>query len=357
MKVLAFYLPQFHRIDENDAWWGDGYTEWTAVKSANPLFKGHMQPRVPLHNNYYDLSEQSAAAWKWQAQLASQYGIDGFCIYHYWFHGKVFMEKPMELLREHTEIELPYCICWANESFTRAWYGKEDDILMEQTYGDEEEWEIHYRYLRSFFLDERYIKVANKPVVHIYLSRDIKDLGSMLLVWNRLAREDGFDGIYLVSAMTAGETDKNTDLMDAYYLFEPGYTLKHRLTVPEKVAYLLSVGTRRFINHLLKTHLVEHRIDIRKIYKHIEAYEGDEKTFQSTLMQWDNTPRRGAKGLVYENAEPQIFAAHFKKLCAKNKDKAFLYLNAWNEWGEGAFLEPDELYGYSFLDAVKAGRT
>lgn len=199
VRILALYLPQFHSIPENDKWWGRGYTEWTAVKNAPPLFANHYQPRIPLDNNYYDLSDNSGKTWFWQAELARKFGIYGFCIYHYWFEGKQLLERPMEILRDHKEIDINYCICWANETWSRNWYAQERTVLVEQRYGDESAWIKHFEYLNTFFRDKRYIKIDNKPVINIYHSQEITCFKEMLECWNRLAIQEGYAGVYIVS--------------------------------------------------------------------------------------------------------------------------------------------------------------
>ena len=155
MRVLALYLPQYHSFKENDEWWGKGYTEWTAVGRAKPLYRGHIQPRVPLGERYYDLVKEGEETLLWQARLAREYGIYGFCFYQYWFKGKMLMEKPMEILLGHPEIDMNYCICWANETWTRTWYGLSEQVLMQQDYGEEEDWYRHFEYLLKFFKDKR----------------------------------------------------------------------------------------------------------------------------------------------------------------------------------------------------------
>lgn len=354
MKILGIYLPQYHEIKENNEWWGQGYTEWNAVRNAKPLFRTHNQPRRPLNDNYYDLLKKGVETWKWQADMAKKYGIYGFCIYHYWFEGKQLLEKPMEILRDHPEIGINYCICWANETWRRNWYGQEKQILMEQTYGDEDAWIKHFRYLLTFFRDERYIKIDNKPVLNIYRSSDIAELPKMKELWNELAKQEGFSGIYLVSAMTAGEEEQREGIFDAYYDFEPGYTLKKDLSKLEYRAYLLKTGLVRMHNKISKKKKLEHKIDMKMIYRHIEARELPDKCFPGTFPQWDNTPRTGTMGLCYMNSSPALFLEHLKKIYKKYADvKEFLYINAWNEWGEGAYLEPDEENRYGYLEAIK----
>lgn len=353
MKVLAMYLPQYHAIPENDAWWGGGYTEWTAVKNAKPLYKGHKEPRVPLNNNYYDLSDESGKVWQWQADLANKYGIYGFCIYHYWFCGKQLLQKPMEILLKHPEININYCICWANETWRRNWYGQESTILMEQTYGDETAWTNHFNYLNAFFQDSRYIKIDNRPLVNIYHSNEIECLPEMLALWNKLAKQNGFDGIYIVSGMTSGATDHRENIIDAYYMFEPGYTLRHDLTQTEKINRSFKTALKRYCNRIFKTNFVENIIDIQMIYSHIEKRNLQENIYPATFPQWDNTPRTGTMGLSYIGSSPKLFKTHLDKLKDKYVSRGFLYINAWNEWGEGAYLEPDEEYKYEYLTAIK----
>ena len=166
MKIIAFYLPQFHNIPENDEWWGNGFTEWTNVKKAKPIFEGHQQPKVPLNNNYYNLLDDNVKVW--QADLAKKYGVYGFCYYHYWFNGKMLLEKPMEQMLENKEVDIPFCISWANEPWTKAWVGDEKKMLIAQEYGQEEEWKEHFMYLLPFFKDERYIKKDGKPFFIFY---------------------------------------------------------------------------------------------------------------------------------------------------------------------------------------------
>ena len=227
MKIISMYLPQFHRVKENDEWWGEGYTEWTAVKNAGKLYEKHIQPKVPLNENYYDLVEKSTM--EWQAGLMSRYGIDGQCFYHYWFKdGKQILEKPAENLIRWTDIDMGFCFCWANETWARTWsriqekngwaaqFEKEEEhigsgILLEQQYGGEKDWRIHYDYLKEFFKDERYIKHNEKPLFLIYKPYLITCLGAMVSCWNRWAVEDGFQGIYVIGANADIDTEKQLD--------------------------------------------------------------------------------------------------------------------------------------------------
>ncbi|MCR5421612.1 MAG: glycoside hydrolase family 99-like domain-containing protein [Lachnospiraceae bacterium] len=355
MKVMCMYLPQYHTFPENDEWWGKGYTEWTAVKRARSLFKGHIQPRVPLDNRYYDLVKEGAGTLKWQAEVAHKYGIYGFSIYQYWFRGRQLMETPMEILLKHPEIDINYCICWANESFTRTWYGLSEQILMLQDYGDEADWRKHFDYLLKFFKDERYIKIDNKPVLQIYRSYDINCLEEMLGCFRRWAGEEGFDGLYVISGKTAAQQESRKELIDGYYYFEPGYTLKHDFSRKNEIVYNMSVLWNSLLNRFRKKKVLERSINAQSILKGIGNREYGENEFPGIMPDWDNTPRRDYKGLVYKNTSPKNFEDTLRILKKKKAGHKtdFVFVNAWNEWGEGAMLEPDEYRGYGYLEAVK----
>lgn len=359
MKVLALYLPQYHVIAENNHWWGEGYTEWTSVRQAKPLYKGHNQPRIPLDNNYYNLADESGSIWKWQAEIAQKYGIYGFCIYHYWFGtGKQLLEKPAEILLAHPEIDIKYCMCWANETWTRTWYDLHNEILIEQEYGEKDDWIEHFRYLLKFFKDPRYIKVNNKPIINIYHTCEIDDLSEMLQIWNGLAKENGFDGVYLVSGNTGGELEKRVELVDAYYNFEPGYTLNHKRYLREKLLYKMRVLFKRLLNYCSKKKYLERKINIKEIYRKNgsgEIFYRGKPIFPGTVPMWDNTPRRSYKGLEYTHCSPEKFYVNLLEVKKKVHQAPidFLYVNAWNEWGEGAYLEPDTKYQYQFLEKIR----
>ncbi len=355
MKVMCMYLPQYHSFPENDEWWGKGYTEWTAVKRGRPLFKGHVQPRRPLGGRYYDLDKNGEETLSWQAELASEYGIYGFAFYHYWFKGKLLMRRPMEILLSNPGIKIRYCICWANESWTRTWYDLSEEVLIKQEYGEKADWDTHFDYLLEFFRDERYIKTDNKPVLMIYRSFDIDCLSQMLAHFNERAKREGFDGIFVVSGKTRDIIDERKELIDAYYYFEPGYTLKHDFSLLHRTGYNASVLLRSTCNRLFKGSMLERRISARWILKRIGDRSYGENEFPCLIPDWDNTPRRGHKGLVYTKTSPEYFEEILKRLKKKveGRKNDFVFINAWNEWGEGAMLEPDEYRGYSYLEAVK----
>lgn len=361
MRVLALYLPQFHEIPENNRWWGKGYTEWTAVRNAKSYYPGHNQPIVPLDNRYYDLSDPSGATWKWQAGLAQKYGVYGFVIYHYWFKtGSQLLEKPMEILLAHPEIDIHYSICWANETWRRTWYSAREEILLEQTYGDEKEWTNHFQYLLPFFKDRRYIKLENKPVVQIYKSLDIEQLSEMKNCWDRLAQTNGFAGIYLVTANFGMGVDHRS-CVDAHYNYEPNCSM---FLFEGWCEYL----QKRFIR---RWQVLKHGHNIFRRHPTFPFTLSSKRVFQrntrlmevdgvpcypGTFVGYDDTPRRQYKGRIYL-VTPEDFGKNLQHiqdtLDALGRSDDFVYVTAWNEWGEGAHLEPDTVHRYAFLEKIK----
>lgn len=354
IKTIAMYLPQFHQVAENDEWWGQGFTEWQAVRKAVPLYAGHDQPRVPLENRYYNLLDKDTM--KWQAELAKQYLIEGFCFYHYWFeNGRKILEKPAENLLQWKDINMPFCFSWANESWIRtwekmkegnAWAGKFDDIakksdnsggiLINQDYGDEKDWKVHFEYLLPFFEDERYIRIADKPVFIIYKPEDLKEkLNPMLECWKRWAVQAGLSGLYIIGAQCAVNSETRWPLMDARIKHGPAISLAN-----EK-----KVGNTHFF-------------DYDYIWKRFLGLEGNykEKTYYCGFVDFDSSPRQGDYAIIFEGASPTKFEKYFDQLLKKSiaLGNELVFLNAWNEWGEGMYLEPDTRFGFSYLEAVKS---
>lgn len=340
MKVLAMYLPQFHRVDENDEWWGEGYTEWTAVKKGEKLFPGHEQPRVPMKHNYYDLLKKETM--QWQTELMKKYKVYGMCFYHYYFQkGRKILEKPAENLLKWKDIDMPFCFSWANETWARTWSKLtgtntwnsreekapeigDDGILLKQEYGGEEDWENHFYYLQPFFEDIRYIRVENKPVFIIYKPDEISCLLQMMERWNQLAQEHGMDGIYFVG------TNSERNGFQAY-LRQETYCL-------EDSRLKFSADYSEVSDEIIK-----------------KALFLDERCYLCGIVGYDDTPRRGKAGNVITNSSPDQF---YRLMCVllqlgKQRNHEFIFVNAWNEWGEGMYLEPDERFGYGYLEALK----
>ncbi len=359
-KILAIYLPQFHEIKENNEWWGKGYTEWDAVRNAKPLFKNHLQPNVPLNKNYYDLNDPTGSIWKWQSKLAKQYGVYGFCIYHYWFNSNdMLLEKPMEILLEHSEIDINYCVCWANESWSRNWYGQKKEILKEQKYSEQSQVD-QFKYLLKFFNDKRYIKVNNRPLICIYRCEDIPDIKWLKETWDKMAKENGFNGIYIIAARTGRKAvETRTSSINAFYDFQPGYTVNHRLSFLSKLPIYTRKLIVRMTNCVFRTSFLEEKINCKKIYKSMKKRDPNLTitTFPGVFVKWDNTPRRQNKGIYYYNTTPKTLMEQIQYYILNGEsngyDTSFIFLNAWNEWGEGCYLEPDERNRYEFLKSVK----
>lgn len=343
-KIIAMYLPQFHEISENNEWWGRGFTEWTNVKKAQPLFDGHYQPRVPY--NYYDLSD--IEVMKSQAELAQKYGINGFCFYHYWFNGRLMLEKPIENFLNSDELNFPYCLSWANEPWTRSWDGKTKDILIDQNYGDQSDWDNHFNYLMRFFKDKRYIKINNKPVILIYRSSSITCCDEMVARWDTLARGNGLDGIYVVETINSFQKNPCVQLSEAVMVFEPMYTLRHSMPVRINLKRILyKVGIIKAVEKL------SYDLVWKKILKRKRQSSG-KNIYLGGFVGWDNTPRKGKKGLIIDGSTPEKFKEYMGRLLTKAniEHSEFIFLNAWNEWGEGAHLEPDEKFGFRYLESV-----
>lgn len=374
MKIIAFYLPQFHEIPENDEWWGEGFTEWVNVKAAKPLYNGHSQPKTPLNNNYYNLLQDETKIW--QAKIAKEHGIYGFCYYHYWFSGKKLLEKPMEQMLKNQNIDIPFCISWANEPWTKAWIGK-NEVLLPQAYGDKNEWTNHYNYLRQFFKDKRYITVDEKPLMVIYRVEVIPCLNEMLDYWNELAKEDGFLGLsYAYQSLTWDKIGKKDDSrFDFDIEFQPSYAwwdisskslmrgsafwrflrkIKRKIYI--KLEKKLGFDMDKYVsNGKKKSTLLKDSYD--EIWKTIiEKKPENKKAVPGAFVRWDNTPRKGNNGRVSIGDTPEKFQNYLKKQiihAREDYDSDMIFMFAWNEWAEGGFLEPDVENNYSYLQAVK----
>lgn len=355
-KIISFYLPQFHPIPENDKWWGKGFTEWTNVKSATPLFFGHNQPRIPHDLNYYSLLE--ADTLRWQAKLMNEYGVDGMCFYHYWFNGKQLLESPISILLNNDDIEMPFCLSWANEPWTRAWDGENKEILMPQEYGNEVEWQQHFEYLVKAFNDIRYLRHEGKPIFIIYRSASIPDVDLMLKFWDDLARSYGFPGIHFIKMNTSFKDSTLDEKFDASIDFEPMYTVGHQLKGYRRYIRSLSVRLKRAINKTSLFNILEDKISYDYIWSNILSRPLKENVYPGAFVDWDNTPRKSERGLVMIGGSPDKFAKYISAqyLRCKQANLPYMFINAWNEWAEGTYLEPDTTNGYSYLEAIKIAK-
>ena len=348
MKKFAFFLPQFHEIPENDKWWGKGFTEWTNVKNAKPLFKGHVQPKHPLDDNYYNLLDKSTV--EWQTKLMNQYGIDGFIYYHYYFTGKLLLEKPAENLLKWKDVPQHFFFCWANHTWNRSWEGK-TDVLLEQKYGTEQDWEKHFQYLLPFFKDNRYEKRNNKPLFMIFNS-NFKEKNALFKYFDKRCKEEGFNGICLI------ETYKGLESIESFKSNQSSNTEFTFYREP-------NVSQFTYINESLPRHILHHiawmlreKGVIKKPYiidgnklmnvkmKHEPLGDG---IANGLWFEWDNTPRHKNRGYVITSYSHDNFIKYMKLI----KNQEYLFINAWNEWAEGMIMEPTEENGYKYLKWMK----
>lgn len=356
-KIIAYFLPQYHRIRENDEWWGEGFTEWTNLKKAKPLFEGHNQPLIPLNDNYYDLMDMDSV--RWQTDLCQKYKIYGFAYYHYWFEGKMLLEKPAENLLRDTDIQQRFFFLWANHTWYKAENGRKS-VLREQTYGDETDWIDHYNYMHKFFLDARYIKVKNCPVIGIYIPNDIPEYDCMIDKWNELARRDGFDGLHVIESINSKDKKTCSDKSNASVIRQPNISIQ-KYRMPQNPINRIFFNTIRRI----KVKFFHKKMFFKYDFQRIMQYEAQERTssyrrenekiYYGISTGWDNTPRHGKRGAVMINKSVETFKKTFEELYKKSilENNEFIFINAWNEWAEGMYLEPDMENGYAYLEAIR----
>lgn len=355
MKLITFYLPQFHEIPENNKWWGGGFTEWVNVKKARSLFPGHYQPREPYKDNYYNLLDDSVM--EYQMSLAKKYGIYGFCFYHYWFDGKKLLEKPVENLLKNRDARLPFCLCWANESWTKTWHGAggSKEVLIRQRYGGEKQWIEHFEYLLPFFKDERYIKEDNKPMLLIYRTGYMNKCDQMFKLWDDMAKENGFNGVHIVNMLSDLDRYAKNKYISATVDFEPGRTRRNNIMNKG----ILRNFKEKYSDKLVKVKLLNRWlctvVDYDRINQEILSKKHKKNEYRGVFVNYDDTPRRGIKGLVVQGSTPQKFENYLKENIRKSQVEGndYLFINAWNEWGESNYLEPDKRYGFGYLNAVK----
>ena len=372
-RVIAYYLPQFHPVDINDKYWGKGFTEWTNVAKAKPIFKDHYQPQIPADLGFYDLRMPEVR--KAQADMAKEYGIEGFCYWHYWFgNGETILDMPIKEVLSSKEPDFPFCLGWANHSWSnRTWkrnkmYEK-DIVFLEQKYLGEEDYKKYFYSVLPYFKDKRYICVDDKPLFLIYAPQDIPDTEKFINLWNNLAVENGLNGIHFVARVSAIGNLKRlkskkvllseTEQRYKEYL-NKGYDAIASTTLSR--ADLCTGGLFSKIFKLILERIGISAIpdihDYRKVIKYLYTDEDRwENVYPQLVPRWDKTPRMGKGAHIYKNSSPEYFKKsieyaleHIEK---KDDEHKILFAFAWNEWGEGAYLEPDIKYGKGYLEAIK----
>lgn len=344
VKALAFYLPQFHTFPENDRWWGKGFTEWTNTKKAEPRFEGHYQPREPHDDiGYYVLDNIDTI--KKQVELAKQHGLYGFCFYYYWFSGKRLMEKPVDLFLEDKSIDFPFCLCWANGNFTKAWDGLNKDVLMRQEYKKSDPKKF-IEDIKKYLMDDRYIRVDGKPVILVYDPVPIIDFEEVVNEWRKTAKKIGIGEIVVWSKNLLEDHDfKNADFVEGEFDFAPtgdGNLLMASSAIEMNEDHLI-FDYAKYVDTLLKTVYSDHT-PVKPFY-------------YSCTMGWDNSPRRKSGYFALSNYSPEKFYEWLRAIIDETKrrqpeDKRFIFINAWNEWAEGTYLEPDKKYGYTNINTL-----
>lgn len=337
VKLIAYYLPQFHPIPENDRNWGKGFTEWNNVAKAVPAFVGHYQPRQPGELGFYDL--RIVDVMRRQVELAKLYGISAFCFHFYWFGGKRLLELPIQNYLENKELNLPFCLCWANENWSRRWDGSEDELLLAQSHSPKDDIAF-IRYLKRYFDDPRYIKIDGKPVLTVYRPAILPNIRETVARWRHEIREMGFPGLFLIATNSFDFMDYEDAGFDALSEFPP-----HGLVVDN-------------ISHTLPS-LFHHA---GWVFRYKDVVENHEKyaprgrvILPGVMPAWDNSARRPLKGNLFHASTPALFEqwldASMERAKRNPPDMRMVFINAWNEWAEGAYLEPDRRFGYAYLSA------
>lgn len=335
-KFIAFYLPQFHPVPENDYAWGKGFTEWFNVTKARPLYKGHHQPRRPADLGFYDLRLKETMAD--QISLAKQNGVDGFCFYTYWFNGKRVLNKPVDAFLADPSLDMPFMLCWPNEPWNKRWDGSEHEVFLDIQHTPEDDIAFIEAMIPAF-KDKRYIKIDGKPVFMAYRHKKFPDFAATAQRWREAVKKAGFPDLYLVCTLTIAN-DKDLPPAGSYdraIRFSPGI-------VPHSLPYCT-----------YKTHRM---IEYRGFYNAVFAEPHAKNCWQTVFPSWDNTARRKKRGWIFYNTSPEAYSQVLSEATrmAQNLPEAerFVFINAWNEWAEGTYLEPDQKYGHRFLHVTQA---
>lgn len=356
-RVIAFYLPQFHPIPENDLWGGSGFTEWTHTTSAKRLFRNHYQPRRPANLGFYDLrvSETRDA----QARMAQENGIEGFCYWHYWFAGKRLMDRPLQEVMNSGSPKLSFCLGWANHSWVSIWKETLGQTIIKQSYPGREDVVNHFFSLLDIFRDKRYICIEDKPLFVIYRPHEIPNLTQFIDLWNSLAKKEGLPGIYFIGHAEHFDQDIYNTGLDAVLKHNPGHTLYSKLGLRSHSPVVYKIFSRLglsdfYHSSILKPHVFSYEEYIRHALTPLRISTLE---YPCVVPSWDNTPRYGVHGSVLHGSSPMLFQKHLRDAIRmiENRDfeKRIIFLKSWNEWAEGNYIEPDQEFGLSYLEACK----
>lgn len=340
VRVVTFYLPQFHPIPENDEWWGAGFSEWRNAARARPLFRGHVQPHLPADLGFYDL--RLAETREAQARLASEYRIEAFCYWHYWFAGRRILERPYEEMLASGKPDISFCLAWANQTWSGIWHGAPERVLIEQTYPSADDDRRHFEHLLPALTDRRYLRVDGKPLLYVFRPEQLPSAAAFVERWRKFADEAGLPGLHLVAEVS--------DLLGRGAV----YSSFERDGFDAGVYVRLPAHTDRGARLRMRAR--------RKLLRHPERYQyassplpqpADELLYPCVYPNWDNTPRSGARGLVLEGSSPERFRVHVRAaveaLAARPPERRLLFVKSWNEWAEGNYLEPDLEHGHGYL--------
>lgn len=352
-KVIAFYLPQFFPNDFNDKWYGKGYTEWTNVGKAKPLFKGHYQPHVPADLGYYDLRVPEVA--EQQAELAREGRVFGFAYWHYWWDGKMLLNEPGERMLKTGKPDFPFMFAWANENWYKKTWSKDkkdDKLIMEQTYPGEADNKAHFDYCLPFFKDKRYITFDGRPVFLIYRPLYYDKVTEFINQWNQLIKEAGVADSFYFVAMQYNPTEIELLKVKGFDCVTPQHNLRTPIAWETPLEHLRA-GIQRYMGEYMnKLRTVDYSKYPQTVWK--DEIDSREDIAPQIIPNWDNTPRAGKRGLVYKNATPENFrkAVDVVMNGIKQKHNKMIFLKSWNEWAEGNYMEPDLFFGHGYLKAL-----
>ena len=377
VKVYAHYLPQFHETQENNIWWGKGFTEWDNVRQAAPLSKKHDQPRIPLNNNYYDLSDKETL--KWQAKIAHEYGVDGFNIYHYWSSGVQLLSKPVQMILDDPSIDIDFNLTWANHPWVRSWKNSagHDSMLLDQTYEDDkQDREKHYQYLLSAMSEKRYSRMDGPPLFSISRTYDIPNTSEYIGELRDYIYKNIGEEIHINSYIQYPPKDKSfINLVDTVSLFQPGTAMFNKdhlesssininniLMKLKEIFINAPVPLKKLVYKILdKTSKPTKILDYDEIWEIILSQSSEETYLGKPIIKgafndWDNTPRYGKEATIISGSSPEKFKFYMEKLINITGESSYskiIFINGWNEWGESAYLEPYTLNGFGYLESLR----